>query len=480
MNSKQLISPRVRFAPSPTGRLHLGGARTALFNWLFAKHHQGVMLLRIEDTDRLRSKSEYTDQICNSLSWLGLNWDEEIVFQSKRGQRYSSVVDSLLRSNNAYRCFCSKNDINRQRDEANQKGEGYKYDRTCRDLPPNEIDKKIAEGQTYATRLKVPDKTVEYNDHIYGEIKVNTSELDDFIIARTDGTPTYNLVVVVDDHEMEITHVIRGEDHVSNTPKQILIYEAMNFPVPIFAHLPMILGSDKRRMSKRHGATGVHEYRDMGYLPQVLTNYLALLGWNPGTEEEIFDLDRLSTLFSLKQVQKKAAVYDEKKLHWVSGQHVFKLSADDLLHEIRKIFPNWKSDHNDTYNKRVLDLLKLRAKTLVELDDISSYFYTEPNSYDEKAASKRWKNESVNDLMNTLLTELDALPKWNETTIEAALRQVAEQNEISAGKLIHPLRLALSGVSAGPSLFAMMELLNKEPCIHRIKNALNSLPLNKN
>lgn len=476
MNSNKPLSPRVRFAPSPTGRLHLGGARTALFNWLFAKHHHGKMLLRIEDTDQLRSKQEYTDQICESLTWLGLTWDEDLVYQSKKGDRYAEVVDSLLKSGHAYKCFCSKDKLAKQREEANQKGEGYQYNRTCRNLSPDEIASKTDAGQLYTVRLKIPEKIVRYTDRIYGEIKVFTTELDDFIIARTDGTPTYNLVVVVDDHDMEITHVIRGEDHVSNTPKQILIYEALQFPIPEFAHLPMILGPDKRRMSKRHGATGVHEYKNMGYLPEALINYLALLGWNPGTDEEIFTLDRLTEIFLIKQVQKKAAVYDEKKLHWVSGQHLFKLSPDILLSQIRNMYPEWKKDHDDAYNRNVLELLKLRAKSLIELTEMSSYFYYDPAEYEEKAVKKRWKDSSVNDLVKLMADQFASLKEWTEKNIESVLRNVAEKEGISAGKLIHPLRLAVSGISFGPSLFAMMELIGKNRCLKRIQNALNTLP----
>ncbi len=478
MNSTSSISPRVRFAPSPTGRLHLGGARTALFNWLFAKHHNGKMLLRIEDTDQLRSKQEFTDQICDSMAWLGLSWDENIVYQSKRGERYAEVVETLLQTGHAYKCFCSKEELAQKREEIEKQGSGYKYDRICRDLTLEEVNLKESKGESFTIRLKVPEKIVEYKDRIYGEIKVSTDELDDFIIARTDGTPTYNLVVVVDDHDMDITHVIRGEDHISNTPKQILIYEALNYTIPEFAHLPMILGQDKRRMSKRHGATGVHEYRNMGYLPQAMINYLVLLGWNPGTEEEIFTLDRLVELFSINQIQKKAAVYDEKKLHWISGQHMFKLSSGELLSKIRELQPDWRNDQNDSYNKQVLELQKLRAKSLTELMDISGYFYADPTSYEEKAVKKRWKDSSVNEVVTLLYQELALLENWTESGIESALRRVAENESVSAGKLIHPMRLAVSGVSFGPSLFTMMALIGKDNCLRRIQTALEKLPLN--
>ncbi len=470
-------TPRVRFAPSPTGQLHLGGARTALFNWLFAKHHHGKFLLRIEDTDRQRSKQEHTDQICESMLWLGLTWDEGIVYQSKRLEIYQKAIQSLLKTDNAYRCFCSKDDLSRQREDAQKRGDGYQYNQACRNLSEDIIEQKLSSSTPFTVRLRVPEKVITFKDRIYGEINVNTNELDDFIIARTDGHPTYNLVVVVDDNDMNISHVIRGEDHISNTPKQILIYDALALPIPEFAHLPMILGPDKRRLSKRHGATGVQEYRDMGYLSQALNNYLALLGWNPGTEEEIFSLPRLTEVFSIGQIQKKPAVYDEKKLQWVSGQHLFKLSGKELMTGVRRIFPDWQKNEEDTYVENVCELLKLRAKSLTELKNISTYFFKDPKSYDEKAVRKRWKNDSVNSLVKQLLDELTSLVNWTESGVEISLRNVAEKEGISAGKLIHPVRLALSGVSAGPSLFAMMELLEKETCLRRIETALERLPI---
>ena len=472
-------SPRVRFAPSPTGELHLGGARTALFNWLFAKHNLGLFLLRIDDTAQARSKEEFTQQICDSLSWLGLTWDEEPVYQSRRGERYREIIELLLKTEHAYRCFCTKEDLAQKREILEKETGGYIYDGTCRNLSENQITKNVSENLPFAVRLNVPKTVLKFQDYIYGEIEIKTEEIDDFIVARSDGTPTYNLVVVIDDNDMEITHVIRGEDHISNTPKQMLIYDALGYAAPEFAHLPMILGADKRRLSKRHGAAGVQEYREKGYFPDALNNYLALLGWNPDTEDEIFSLRNLVDTFELNQVQKKPAVFDEKKLHWISGQHIFNSSAQSIFDGIRKINPVWRKDEPEEYTLKVIELVKLRAKSLDEFQAISGYFFEDPETYDEKALRKNWKDNTVNSLVQQYLEKLKRLDDWNEDGVEQALRNVAEDEELSAGKLIHPVRLSLSGVSGGPSLFAMMKLLGKDTCIRRLEKAMTVFPMTK-
>ena len=366
MNNK---IPRVRFAPSPTGQLHLGGARTALFNWLFAKSTGGKFLLRIEDTDKVRSKQEYTDQICNSLKWLGIDWDEEIVYQSKRTNLYKEEITRLLETDKAYPCFCSKEKIAEERKQAELSGSGYYYSGTCRNLSQEIVNNRLQNGDKYSVRIKVPEGYTEFDDQIYGKIKINNKEIDDFIIARTDGSPVYNLVVAIDDNDMKITHIIRGEDHISNTPKQIMVYEALNLPVPQFAHLPMILGPDKKRLSKRHGATGVQEYRDSGYLHEALNNYLALLGWNPGTEQEIFTIGELINEFSINRVQKKSAVFDERKLQWVSGQHIYKKSPSELLYSIRLINPEWHKNEEKNYLINVIQLMQERVKSLIDIQN---------------------------------------------------------------------------------------------------------------
>ena len=470
------IKPRVRFAPSPTGQLHLGGARTALFNWLFARKHGGKFILRIEDTDKLRSKQEFTDQICDSLKWLCLDWDEEIVFQSTRNDLYKGAIKKLLETGKAYRCFCSKEKIAEERKQAEMSGSAYYYSGTCCNLDAKVVQANIKNGKPFSVRILVPEGYTEFDDKIYGRIRVNNKEIDDFIIARTDGSPVYNLVVAIDDNDMEITHIIRGEDHISNTPKQLMIYKALNYPIPEFAHLPMILGPDKKRLSKRHGATGVQEYREQGYLANALINYLALLGWNPGTEQEVFSLDELIKQFSIERVQKKSAVFDEKKLQWMSGQHIYRKSASEILKSIRTDNPNWRKSDDD-YVLKVIELMKERARSLLDMQELTAIFFEDSNTYDEKTVKKKWKDKSVNKLIAKFKNLLDKIELWDAKQIEIALRNLAECEKISAGKIIHPTRLALTGVGSGPSLFVMMELLGKEICLRRLQKAINTLPV---
>ena len=476
MNNKKI---RVRFAPSPTGQLHLGGARTALFNWLFAKKHNGKFLLRIEDTDKMRSKQEYTDQICDSIKWLGLDWDEEIKYQSERGNIYKQAIDQLLNSKNVYRCFCTKDKITEDRKQAELSGSGYYYPGTCRNLDKKVIEEKLELKIPFSVRIRKPSGQTTFNDEIYGSIKIDNNVLDDFIIARTNGSPVYNLVVVIDDNDMNISHVIRGEDHISNTAKQIMLYNSLELPIPEFAHLPMILGPDKKRLSKRHGATGVQEYGELGILPEVLINYLALLGWNPGTEQEIFTSDELIESFSIDRVQKKSAVFDERKLQWVSSQHIYRMKSIDILGGIRSYNPEWGINSEANYLLAVIDLMKERVKFLSDMQDMTVYFFEDPIKYDEKGSRKKWKDSSVNDLIKIFIKSLVKLEVWDSVEIEDVLRKCSEQEEVSVGKIIHPTRLALSGTSSGPSLFAMMDLLGKEVCIRRLKTAEAQLPLNR-
>ena len=453
----------VRFAPSPTGELHLGGARTALFNWLYANHTGGKFFLRIEDTDKERSKQEYVDQICESMKWLGLDWDGPLVFQSQREKDYHNAVQKILKEGNAYRCFCSKDKLDEERKAADKERRIYRYGQTCQNMESAEEMDRLNRGESFTVRLKVPDGETSYTDHIYGPITVENSEIDDFIIARSDGSPTFNFVCVLDDNAMGITHVIRGEDHVPNTPKQIIIYRLFGFQEPEFAHLPMILGPDKKRLSKRHGAPGVQQFRDEGYLPDALINYLGLLGWNPDTEQEIFSREDLVELFDISQVQKKGAVFDEKKLHWVSGQHLFRLSNDEVLQHMEEVFPDWGSGADENYLLEVISSLKERVRSLSELKSLSSFYFEDPDTYEEKASRKRWKDESVNQSVAAYLSSLEGIHDWSEDKLELALRQTAEKLDLSSGKLIHPVRLALTGIGFGPSLFELMQILGKTP-----------------
>ena len=471
-------SPCVRFAPSPTGKLHLGGARTALFNWLYAKHNGGNFFLRIEDTDRERSKQEYTDQILNSLEWLGLKWSEPLIYQSKRNLIYKEEVQKLLDNGRAYRCFLTKEELQVAREKAKKEGGEFRVPKTYRDLSLDDQKGLINSGQSFTIRLKIPSKgSTFFEDKIYGKINVNNNEIDDFIIVRSDGSPTYNFTVVVDDNNMGINYVIRGEDHISNTPKQILIYSALNYPVPDFAHLPMILGSDKKRLSKRHGAAAVEDFREQGYSVDALLNYIAMLGWNSDSEDELFSLEDLISKFDINKIQKKGAVYDEKKLHWVAGQHMIRKSEKNLLNEIREDDPNWQKHSKDTYIFSVLKLMKIRAKTLNELKEVCAYFFSDPKDFDENAIIKRWKDKSVNKLINNFITRLEKLSSWSQKDLDESLRDTAQEMAVSAAKLIHPVRLAVSGQSHGPGLFELIELLGKMTTLRRLRKALDIFPL---
>ena len=472
-------SVRVRFAPSPTGQLHLGGARTALFNWLFARSYNGQFLLRIEDTDKFRSRQEFVDQICESLNWMGCRWDENLVFQSKRNELYESGLQVLLESGNAYRCFCDKEELANIRSEREKAGMGYSYPGTCRFLNVNDIKVKLEDNTPNVIRIKIPEGKTKFSDSIYGDISVNNNELDDFIVARTDGSPTYNFTVVADDNDMSITHVIRGEDHISNTPKQIILYEALGYDIPQFAHLPMILGENKKRLSKRHGAAGVQEFRDQGFLNSALVNYLALLGWNPGTEQELFSPEKLIHEFSIDRVQKKGAVWDNQKLEWINQQTILRMENDDILVQMRNINSQWGEKQPEETLLSIIELMKPRSKTFVGLIDTTDYFFHDPTEYDAKTMRKRWKNSDVNELVNEYKQCLENIKEWTVENVEVELRNLSHRKNINPAKLIHPVRLALSGTGAGPSLFHMMEVLGKDICVRRLQKAVDSLPFEK-
>ena len=463
------MNPRVRFAPSPTGQLHLGGARTALSNFLFAKNQGGQFLVRIEDTDIERSKQEHTDQICESLSWLGLNWDDELVYQSSRTDAYKESLAALLDSGKAYRCFASKQELEKVREETGS----YQYTGLWRDKDKLQIEKELGKGTPYTIRLRTPDTdSTRFKDIIYSEISVSNAEIDDFIIARSDGSPVYNFTNVVDDHGMGITHVIRGDDHISNTPKQILIYQALGWDTPEFAHLPMILGQDKKRLSKRHGATGVQTYRDEGYQTEAILNYLALLGWNPGTEEEIMTLEDLVNKFDLSQVQKKGAVFDQKKLNWISGQHLSMQDNRDILFQARAINPDWGMAKPDDFCLVVAELMKHRSRSLVDLMDQSGYFFNDPSEFDEIDVRKTWKHDTP-EIIESVISILDSISSVKAHELETSFKDYMETNDLGFGKVMKPVRLAICGNLNGPSLFKIMVLLGKEITLNRLRMALN-------
>ena len=463
--------PVVRFAPSPTGYLHIGGARTALFNWLYAKKNGGTFLLRIEDTDLERSKSEYIDQITDALNWLGFDWDDNIVLQSKNKSRHQQAVDLMLNAGTAYRCFLSKKELDDYRSESEKKNELFRVPKTYRDFTLDQQQKFIDEGKDFTVRLKIPDGITEFSDLVYGTIKVDNKELDDFIIARSDGSPTYNFVVAVDDSDMNISHVIRGDDHLANTPKQILVYKALGLAIPTFAHLPMILGSDKKRLSKRHAATNVQEYREKGFTPTSIINYLSLLGWNPDSDQEIFDVKELINAFNFSQVQKKPATFDEKKLLWVSGQQMAKTETIHVIKEIEALDNNWGKGQHNQYKKVVINLVKDRSKTLNDLIEISNVFFEDSISYNKEMSGKILDNNAVQ-IIKDLHEALKIEESWTKNTIESIFDNLMTQHEMGLGKIIKPIRYALTGLVYGPGIFDLIIILGKDKCLGRLSKSV--------
>ncbi len=466
---------RTRFAPSPTGYLHVGGARTALFNWLFARKHGGKFLLRIEDTDRERSSEAMTHQIFEGLAWLGLHWDEEVIYQGSRAHLHRDVARQLIRLGKAYPCFCSKEELEEKRRLAQKERRAYRYDGTCRRLSARQVQENMEQGLPYAIRFKVPAGETAWDDAVHGTIRVQHAELDDFIILRSDGSPVYHLAVVVDDHMMGITHVIRGDDHISNSPKQILLYQALKWAVPTFAHVPLILGPDRKRLSKRHGATSVEEYRQQGILPEALFNYLALLGWSPGDNRELMSRKEIIEAFSLEGISKNNAVFDEAKLVWMNSQYISRSSdtylwsrVSDLLVE-RGIMNQKEVIERKPYLLDVIGLLKTRVKRLTDFVDQALYFYRDPEVYEEKGLRKHVKREEIWTYLAEATDRLAQLENFSEEAIEQVIRQLAEEKGLSAAKLIHPIRLALTGVSVSPGLFELMSVLGKQTVVRRLK-----------
>ncbi len=464
----QQNSVRVRFAPSPTGELHLGGARTALSNFLFAKNNDGEFLLRIEDTDLERSKTEHTDQIINSLKWLGLEWDNEIIFQSNRSHYYDKVLTKLIQTGKAYRCFASKNELEKLRLNTGS----FHYNGIWRDRSEKEINRELNAGSPYTIRLRTPNSgIINFEDMVYGNIKISNSEIDDFIIVRSDGSSVYNFTNVTDDHSMGITHVIRGEDHISNTPKQILIYMALGWGIPTFAHLPMILGMDKKRLSKRHGATSVVAYRDEGYQPQALINYLALLGWNPGTKEEVMDLRQLISKFDISKMQKKSAIFDLKKLSWISSQHLGMQDCKDILQSIRKIEPSWGNGREDDFCIKVINIMIPRSKSLSDIISDSNFFFNAPKTFDSDDIKKIWKN-GTSLIIEEILQLYNNTIEWKEDNLERIFKDYINSTEFGYGRVMKPMRLALCGRLSGPSLFELMDLIGRSNSFYRLNYAI--------
>jgi glutamyl-tRNA synthetase len=459
---------RLRFAPSPTGYLHVGGARTALFNWLLARKQGGTFILRIEDTDVARSTQESVDAILDGMRWLGLDWDEGPFYQSDNFPLYRQYVDRLLAEGKAYRCYCSAEELEAKREKAMAEGRKPKYDGTCRGLAADSPDKP------HVVRFKAPhDGVTSFHDLIKGPISFNNEELDDLIIQRSDGTPTYNFVVVVDDASMGITTVIRGDDHINNTPRQILLYESLGCPVPQFAHVPMILGSDKTRLSKRHGATSVMAYRDMGFLPEAMVNYLVRLGWSHG-DEEIFSREELIEKFSIEAVGRSAGVFNPDKLLWLNA-HYIKTSDPERLAEL--LVPFLRERGVDPVGEpslpAVVKTLQERAKTMLEMADGALFYYQQDLDYDEQVAAKHVTADSAAHLAH-LVEQLARLGSFAHDAIEGAFKEACSALGIKMGQIGPVVRIALSGGTVTPSIYEVMEVLGKDEVCRRLTRAIAS------
>lgn len=459
---------RVRFAPSPTGHLHIGSLRTALFNWLFARHHHGTFLIRIEDTDLERSKQEYTDSIIQAFAWVGITSDEPLVIQSSRLAEHQRCVEQLLKEGKAYRCYCAQQEYQERSEGISAEGEHYfKYDGHCRKLAPQTITDK-----PYVVRFKIPDDcvSVTFNDLVRGPITVTREQLDDFIIMRSDGNPIYNFVVVVDDIAMRITHIIRGEDHISNTPKQILLYQALGHTPPFFAHIPLILGPDGHRLSKRNAAVAITDYQKKGYLPDALCNYLVRLAWSHG-DKEIFTRQEMIEYFSLAQVGKSASIFDMEKLDWMNGVYLRNSTVQELLDyieaDVRPGFSNSLAHWRKEQLFMAFVLYQERVKTLVELADVIGKLYQPEHQYDPHELAQ-WISKDTSAWLEQVIVILQKVEVFNADTIKRALQEYGKLLPASFAYLAQPIRLALTGTTKSPGIYELLMLLGKEESCKRI------------
>lgn len=477
---------RVRFAPSPTGSLHIGGARTALFNWLYARRHGGTFVLRIEDTDQERSTAASAAGIIEGFRWLGIDWDEgpEVggpngpYFQSERRHLYPQYAQQLIDSGHAYYCYCTPAELEARREEARKAGRPPRYDRRCAHLSEEQKAAFEAEGRRKALRLRVPDGETVVEDRVRGRVVFSNAEIDDFVIVKSDGMPTYNFAVVVDDHLMGLTHVIRAEEHLPNTPKQVMIYNYLGWEMPEFAHASMILAPDRSKLSKRHGAQSVQEFRDLGFLPEALINYIAYLGWSPEGEHEIMPVTDMIKQFSIERITATAAVYDIKKLTWMNGLYMRDGDLDRITDRLipfmikAGVVSEAPTGAGLDYLRKIVAVARDRAKTLVELADVVSYFYHDDFAYDEKGVRKHFSDPAVAELLRDAIETLKQAEDFSLVGTEATYRELIERRGISGGELIHPTRLAITGRTVGPGLFDIMSLLGRERTIARIERAI--------
>jgi len=477
-------SPRVRFAPSPTGYLHVGGLRTALYNYLFARKHAGTFVLRIEDTDRTRIVEGAVENLLKTLDWAGLGFDEGPekgggsgpYVQSERLDIYKAHTEQLLSKRQAYPCFCTPERLDAMRKQQEKMRVAPKYDRQCLRMDPAEVERLLAAGTPHVIRMKVPEsETIVIDDLIRGKVEFVSDRLDDQVIMKSDGYPTYHLANVVDDHLMGITHVIRGEEWLPSTPKHVLLYRHFGWTVPQFAHLPLLLNADRSKLSKRQGDVAVEDYRAAGYLPEALVNFVALLGWNPGDEREIFSLEELVKEFSLERVGKSGAIFNVEKLKWINQQHLRNLPTESI---IGKVKPTLEADgidiRSEQYLAAVIDAMKDRLSSFDDFKSFALYFFRDPESYDEAARKKNWGPESGKQ-MEMLASRIEDGVEFTEAGLEATVKELAAELGISPGKIIHAVRLALSGISIGPGLYLLMTVLGKDTVLRRLRAAVRNL-----
>jgi len=484
--------PRVRFAPSPTGYLHVGGARTALFNWLFARHEGGILILRIEDTDVERNRPELVDGILESLKWLGVDWGEGPYFQSQRLEMYRAAAEKLLASGAGFACYCKGSSYGGgdaapgdEEHEGEGDDEGQKAKKAiacpCRNLTPAEVAAKMAEGLPHAIRFRVPREGVtKFEDAVFGPREVQNAEIEDFVLLRSNGLPTYQLSVVVDDIDMRVSHIIRGADHLSNTPKQALIYRALGAEPPIFAHVPLILGPDRTRLSKRHGATSVGSYADEGFLPEAFRNFLALLGWSTGDDVEFLRTPELIERFSLSGVSRTNAVFGRDKLEWFDTQYLQKMPVEELLPYVEaelkraKLWEGSQASSDPAWFARAVDLIRARTRLLTDFTTAARGFFTDDFDYDAEARDKFWKDERLPEMLAKLADSLAAMPEWNHDACDAALRSLATAEGVKAGLLINATRVAILGRAVAPPLFESMVVLGKDRVVSRLRRSLEA------
>jgi glutamyl-tRNA synthetase len=481
---------RVRFAPSPTGYLHVGGARTALFNWLYARRHGGTFVLRIEDTDTERSSWEMVAGIVEGLRWLGLDWDEgpdiggphAPYFQSQRIDTYRAMAERFVAQGHAYYCYCSPDTLQRKRQAAEAAGGGWVYDRTCCALGPEEIAAREAAGTPRAIRFKVPSGQTTFSDLVRGPIAFDNANIEDFVILRSDRQPTYHLSVVADDVGMAISHVVRGDDHISNTPKQVLLYQALDAEPPKFAHVPLILGPDRKRLSKRHGATSVMEYQRLGYLPEAMVNFLSLLGWSPGDDREVLTRGELIAAFTLEGISGGNAVFNAEKLDWFNQQYIVSLPIEDLASRVEPVLREaglWRAELAGTEREwllRVLALVRPRVRKLDQFVEELRPFLDENVGYDASAVAKHLARPEVRDALTALSDIMAGLEPFTQDALEAALRGLADTHGVKAAGLIHATRVAVTGRAVSPGLFEVLELLGRDRSVRRLRNGLRLLP----